>query len=72
MRVSIDEKFLQGLQADVGDNIKGAQLTSEALALLKWAFGEIQKGKKIMAVDEKKQEKKEITLPSFSLLTVKE
>lgn len=48
------------------------ELFSNAMALIKWAVGETQKGRRIASYDPKKDEIEMVALPALNLITTTE
>ncbi|MBX3253654.1 MAG: hypothetical protein KF862_05885 [Chitinophagaceae bacterium] len=66
IRLTVDEKFIEGLKKDTGID-KASQLTSDALTLLKWAVGEVKKGRVLISTDEKGEDAKKIVMPTLEM-----
>jgi hypothetical protein len=62
IRLTIDEKFMNGLKKDTGVD-KATQLTSDALTLLKWAVGEVKKGRVLISTDDNGEDPRRIVMP---------
>jgi len=62
IRFTVDEKFINGLKKDTGID-KASQLTNDALTLMKWAVGEVKKGRVLISTDEKGGDAKKIVMP---------
>ena len=66
IRLTIDEKFMDGLKRDTGIE-KATQITTDALTLLKWAVGEIQKGRVLISTDENGGDARRIVMPALEM-----
>jgi hypothetical protein len=64
IRLTVDEKFIDGLREDTGID-KASQLTSDALVFLKWAIGEVKKGRVLVTMDENGANPKKIVMPTL-------
>ena len=64
IRLTVDEKFMDGLKKDTGID-KATELTNDALVLLKWAVGEVKKGRVLVSVDENGGDAKKIVMPAL-------
>lgn len=62
VRFTIEDNYIRDLQSKA-TGARVTQITSEALALFKWAIDEIMKGKKVVALDEETEIYNEITTP---------
>lgn len=62
IRLTVDEKFMNGLKKDTGVD-KATQLTSDALTLLKWAVGEVKKGRVLISTDDNGEDPRRIVMP---------
>ena len=69
MRITIDDKYIRQMMDKT--DLSGVTLASEALGLLKWAISEVEKGKKIVSVDENTQLEKGTEVYLQSLEAVK-
>jgi len=66
IRLTIDEKFIDGLKKDTGIE-KATQITTDALTFFKWAVGEIQKGRVLISADEKGGDQRRIVMPALEM-----
>jgi hypothetical protein len=66
IRLTVDEKFIDGLKKDTGID-KAARLTNDALTLLKWAVGEVKKGRVLISTDENGGDAKKIVMPVLEM-----
>lgn len=66
IRFTVDEKFINGLRKDTGIE-KATQLTSDALILLKWAVGEVKKGRVLITTDENGFDARKIVMPVLEM-----
>jgi hypothetical protein len=66
IRLTIDEKFIDGLKKDTGID-KASQLTSDALTFLKWAVGEVKKGRVLISTDESGNDPRRIVMPTLEM-----
>jgi hypothetical protein len=66
IRLTVDEKFINGLKKDTGID-KATQLTSDALTLLKWAIGEVKKGRVLITTDENGDDARKIVMPVLEM-----
>lgn len=66
IRLTVDEKFIDGLKKDTGVE-KATQLTNDALTLLKWAVGEVKNGRVLISTDEKGGDAKKIVMPTLEM-----
>lgn len=66
IRLTVDEKFINGLKKDTGID-KASQLTNDALTLLKWAVGEVKKGRILISTDEKGGDARKIVMPTLEM-----
>lgn len=66
IRFTVDEKFINGLKKDTGID-KATQLTSDALTLLKWAVGEVKKGRVLISTDEHGSDARKIVMPVLEM-----
>ena len=66
IRLTIDEKFINGLKKDTGID-KATQLTTDALTLLKWAIIETQKGRILISTDENGGDARRIVMPALEM-----
>jgi hypothetical protein len=71
IRLTVDEQFIDGLKKDTGID-KASQLTSDALTLLKWAVGEVKKGRVLISTDEHGGDAKRIVMPALEMAKAKE
>lgn len=62
IRFSVDDSYVKKLQSKLAGS-KPTQIASEALSLFSWAVEEVEKGRKIVSLDEQKDTYKEITTP---------
>lgn len=66
IRLNVDKKFIDGLRKDTGID-KATQLTTDALVFLKWAIGEVQKGRVLVSMDDNGENPKKIVMPTLEL-----
>ena len=66
IRLTVDEKFIDGLKKDTGVE-KASQLTNDALVLLKWAVGEVQNGRVLISTNESGGDAKKIVMPTLEM-----
>lgn len=66
VHLTIDENFINGLKKDTGVD-KATQLTSDALTLLKWAIGEVKKGRVLITTDANGYDAKKIVIPVLEM-----
>jgi len=64
IRLTVDEKFIDGLKKDTGID-KASQLTNDALTLLKWAVGEVKSGRVLISTDSNGGDAKKIVMPAL-------
>jgi len=69
IRLTVDEKFINGLKKDTGID-KASQLTNDALTLLKWAVSEVKKGRVLISTDEKGGDAKKIVMPTLEMAKI--
>jgi hypothetical protein len=64
IRLEVNKEYLDELKSETGVE-KTTQLTSEALALLKWAVNEIKNGRVLVSTDENGKDMRRIVMPSL-------
>lgn len=64
IRLSIDQEFINTLKVETGIE-KATQLTTEALALLKWAVEETKKGRVLLSTDGDGKNPQRVVMPSL-------
>ncbi len=62
IRLTVDEKFMEDLKKDTGID-KTAQLANDAFTLMKWAIGEVKKGRVLISTDENGGDARKIVMP---------
>ncbi|HVK82317.1 MAG TPA: hypothetical protein VM915_17080 [Verrucomicrobiae bacterium] len=63
VRLTLSDEFLTQIQQKIGRDIKPTDIAREAVALFNWAVDQRAKGKYLLSVDQKGEDKVQLSMP---------